>query len=217
MIRSCLIILSLSTIAMALNVAVLDFKSADSLTGVGSILGDRVCAFLVEKDSDAVVERQQISEILKEQGFQQSGCTTSECAVEVGRLLNVQRLIVGSIQKESKALYVSMKVVDVETGRILTTAQYANKEFDRILGRIPTLVNGLMYSVKTKKAKEHIDRYPLERDSTSINLYPELSKGPPPSKVIGAVVLSVVGAAIVTFAAIDFSHPGEDNATFTLQ
>ena len=37
--------------------------------------------------------------MLKEQGFQQSGCVSSECAVEAGKLLGVDQIVTGSIGK----------------------------------------------------------------------------------------------------------------------
>ena len=43
-----------------------------------------------------MVERNQMEEILNEQGFQQSGCTSAECAAEVGALLGVQNMVSGS-------------------------------------------------------------------------------------------------------------------------
>ena len=37
-----------------------------------------------------VIEREMMEEIIKEQGFQQSGCSTDECMVEVGKLIGVE-------------------------------------------------------------------------------------------------------------------------------
>ena len=38
-----------------------------------------------------------MEQILVEQGFQQSGCTTNECMVEVGKLIGVEKIVSGSI------------------------------------------------------------------------------------------------------------------------
>ena len=62
--------------------------------------------------------------ILKEQGFQQSGCTTNECIVEVGRLIGVEQIAGGSISKIGSTYSVSARIVSVETGKILKTATY---------------------------------------------------------------------------------------------
>ena len=71
-----------------------------------------------------VLERGKMDEVLKEQGFQQTGCITSECAVEVGRMLGVQQMVAGSIGKVGTVYTVSARIFDVQTGKILKSANY---------------------------------------------------------------------------------------------
>ncbi|MDP8288062.1 MAG: CsgG/HfaB family protein, partial [Candidatus Electryonea clarkiae] len=66
-----------------------------------------------------VIERNNMEDILTEQGFQFSGCTSDECAVEVGQLLGVQQMIAGSISKLGELHTVSLRLIDVETGEVL--------------------------------------------------------------------------------------------------
>jgi hypothetical protein len=65
-----------------------------------------------------VVERGQMEMLLEEQGFQQTGCTSAECAVEVGKLLGVQKMITGSIGKLGQLYTVDARMFDVQTGEI---------------------------------------------------------------------------------------------------
>ena len=46
-----------------------------------------------------VGERGEMDSILKEQGFQASGCTDIECAVKIGKLLSANKMLVGEIGK----------------------------------------------------------------------------------------------------------------------
>ena len=62
-----------------------------------------------------VVDRQNMQAILGEQEFQQTGCTTEECAVQLGKLLNVHKMIVGTLSKVGTKYYISVKMVSVET------------------------------------------------------------------------------------------------------
>lgn len=62
-----------------------------------------------------LVEREQMELILKEQGFQQSGCTEVECAVKVGRLLSVDKMVLGSLACMD-GYSLSARVIDVESG-----------------------------------------------------------------------------------------------------
>ena len=46
-----------------------------------------------------VVDRKNMESIMKEQALQQGGCTDQACAVKLGNLLNVQKMVVGSLSK----------------------------------------------------------------------------------------------------------------------
>jgi tetratricopeptide (TPR) repeat protein len=65
-----------------------------------------------------------MEEILQEQGFQQSGCTSNECIVEVGRLIGVEKIVGGSISKVGNLYSVSARIVSVETGEVLKAVSY---------------------------------------------------------------------------------------------
>ncbi len=99
------------------------------LTPQGSIdasaaaaISDRLRNELFKTDVFTVVERGQMQEILKEQGFQQSGCTSDACAVEIGQLLGVKYIVVGSIAKVGATYTLNARIVDVATGKIVHTA-----------------------------------------------------------------------------------------------
>jgi curli biogenesis system outer membrane secretion channel CsgG len=79
---------------------------------------------ILKKGVYNVLERGLMDDVLKEQGFQQSGCVTSECAVEVGNMLGVQQMIGGSIGKVGNMYTVSARIIDVGTGEVLKSANY---------------------------------------------------------------------------------------------
>ena len=57
-------------------------------------------------------------------GFQQSGCTTDECMVQVGKLIGVEQIVGGSISKVGSTYSVSARMVSIETGDISKIATY---------------------------------------------------------------------------------------------
>ncbi len=59
-----------------------------------------------------------MTEILEEQGFQQTGCTDSQCAVQLGQMLNVQKIIAGSVDRVGEIYATSIRLIDVESGKI---------------------------------------------------------------------------------------------------
>ena len=76
--------------------AVLDFDGYGISKMEAITLTQRLASNLVQTDAYIIVERGMMQDILKEQGFQQTGCTSAECAVEVGAMLGVQKMISGS-------------------------------------------------------------------------------------------------------------------------
>lgn len=129
-----------------LRVAILDFTNTGGLSKQETVtLGNRLSSMLVKTNAFVVLERGQMDDILDEQGFQQAGCTTTECAVEMGRLLNVEKMISGSIGKLGKTYTIDLSLIDVET------AQIEKSFFRDFKGEIDGLLN-LMQVIATQIA-----------------------------------------------------------------
>ncbi len=81
-----------------------------------------------------------MSEILDEQGFQQSGCTSEECAAEVGALLGVKNMISGAFGKLGNTYTIDAKMFSVESGATLKTVSKTYKgEIDGLITEIEIL------------------------------------------------------------------------------
>ena len=106
------------------TIAVVDFDGKGVSVIEASALTDRFASELFNLGVYRLIERERVGEILEEQGFQQSGCTTAECAVEVGKMLGTELIITGSISKVGNVFSVSARIVNVETGEIETTGVY---------------------------------------------------------------------------------------------
>ena len=66
-----------------------------------------------------IVEREMMTKILEEQKFQTSGCVTEECAVEIGQMIGVSQIVAGSVSKIESFYSLNVRLIDVETGKIL--------------------------------------------------------------------------------------------------
>jgi len=88
------------------------------------------------------MERSQMDKVLKEQNFQSSGiCDTSECAIEVGKLLGVQNIIVGTLSKVGETYTVSTRLINVQTGEVLkSTTHNTSTKVDAILTEIVPII-----------------------------------------------------------------------------
>jgi TolB-like protein len=120
------------------TIALLEFEGKGVSQSETSTLTDRLRDEILKKGVYNVLERGLMDDVLKEQGFQQSGCVTSECAVEVGNMLGVQQMVGGSIGKVGNMYTVSARIIDVGTGEVLKSANY-----DLIGGIEELLMNGM--------------------------------------------------------------------------
>ena len=129
-----------------LRIAILDFTNTGGLSKQETTtLGNRLRSMLVKTNAFIVLERGQMDDVLGEQGFQQTGCTTTECAVEMGRLLNVQKMISGTIGKLGKTYTIDLSLIDVQT------AQIEKSFFRDFKGEIDGLLD-LMQAIATQIA-----------------------------------------------------------------
>lgn len=87
-----------------------------------------------------LIERNQIQEVLEELRYQQSGLTTSDAA-EIGRHLNAEFILLGSINKLGNLLIITSKLVNVETAQIEGTreVQCSNATIENISDMVSVL------------------------------------------------------------------------------
>jgi len=101
------------------TLAVAEFSAQGVSASDAAVIADMVRNELVKQGSFAIVEKANMDKILAEQAFQQSGCTTQECAVKLGRILNVKYLVVGSFGKLLNQYVLSFRVIETETAMIV--------------------------------------------------------------------------------------------------
>lgn len=104
-----------------INIAVADFSSLNVSQADAAIISGFVRTELVRLGSFDIMDRNNMDLVLTEQKFQSSGCTEQQCAVEMGKLLNVHQIVVGSLSKLLEKYYVTVSLIDVETGKIIAS------------------------------------------------------------------------------------------------
>ncbi len=110
--------------AQAVPIAILDFEANGISQTEVIALTDRLRNELFRLGEFEVVERGLMEDILLEQDFQLTGCTTNDCLVEVGRLIGARQVVGGRISMLGAMFTVSARVVDVETGKVLGVSDY---------------------------------------------------------------------------------------------
>jgi formylglycine-generating enzyme required for sulfatase activity len=123
-------------------VAVMDLQPVEARPAEALAITNQLRTHLLKTGKFTLVDRSQMEEILKEQALQQTGCTSEECAVQVGKLLGVRKIVAGSVTKLSDQLWqVSVLVLDVETAQTLQaeTETYEGNLLTVIRGGVPDL------------------------------------------------------------------------------
>ena len=105
------------------NIAILDLEGKNISQTEASILTDKLRVELYKTGKFLIIERAQMDEILTEQGFQQTGCISNECIVEVGRLIGVEQIIAGSIGKVGDIYFISVRLISVTEGTIINNVE----------------------------------------------------------------------------------------------
>jgi len=105
-----------------------------------------------------VVDRSQMDKIFDEFKIQSTGCTDISCAIEFGKILSVEKIIIGEVGLVGGTYTLNASIVDVETAKVTAAAQYKHAgAIDNILNRgMPRIVDTLLYGKTVSKKKWYI-------------------------------------------------------------
>ncbi|HKI99299.1 MAG TPA: CsgG/HfaB family protein [bacterium] len=97
-------------------IAVLDLEAVGSSQAEATALTERLREVLLKSQQFVLVDRSQMKAVLDEQALQQTGCTDEQCAVQVGQILGVRKIVSGrAVRAEQDIWLLSVMMVDVET------------------------------------------------------------------------------------------------------
>lgn len=132
-----------------LAVATFDAQGVSSTDA--AIISDMLRNRLIKEGAFNIVEKANMDKILSEQAFQQTGCTSAECAVKLGKVLNVKYLVVGSFGKLLDRYVVSMRVVEVETAKGVYSDEASAQDVPQVQEAVGKLAANLTEAVKNAK------------------------------------------------------------------
>ncbi|OGF47578.1 MAG: hypothetical protein A2231_03655 [Candidatus Firestonebacteria bacterium RIFOXYA2_FULL_40_8] len=80
---------------------------------------DTLITLFFKTNKFTVLERTKVDAVLKEQKFQLTGCTNTECAVEIGKILNMKYMATGSVMKMANEYAVNIKIINIESSEVV--------------------------------------------------------------------------------------------------
>ncbi len=175
---------SLLSAQEATSFAILDLDARGVSQVEAASLSDRLRASMVRTRKATIVERGLMEQILGEQNFNLSGCTSDECAVVVGQLLGVTNMVAGSVGKVGSTYSVDIRVIDVISGQIVNSLSKDHQgQIDGLLGLMTVIANELVVEVAGESAEEPIPEEepapPVEVTVAPPVVVPVISTPPP--------------------------------------
>ncbi len=127
------------------SVAIMEFEPKGVEKSDASIISDFFRDYLFSSGHFIVIDRASMETIMKEQNLQQSvGCTSDECAVQIGKMLGVNYTIIGTLGKLGDVYVISARMVSIETAKIEWSKSEKVLGFGEIDNLIQRLVNDLV-------------------------------------------------------------------------
>lgn len=140
------------------TLAVLDLQDggsigpdAQDLSRLGVGLAMMLTTEMSRNDRVTMVERDQIQDIVAEHRLNLSGMVDPSTAAEVGRLLGAKYVLLGGFTDVFSNLRIDVRVVDVETGRIIR-AQEQTSERENLFRSVSRLAEALFRDLELQPA-----------------------------------------------------------------
>jgi hypothetical protein len=139
------LVLSIGTDASAekMRVAIIDFQAQDIPAAEAVKITELIRNEMVNTGAFIVIERAQMGAIMKEQGFQQTGCTDIACAVQIGQLVSARKILLGTVMKLSGTTIITGRIVDVENGVVEFSEKGVAESSDQLYPAVMEFINNL--------------------------------------------------------------------------
>ena len=138
-------------------VAVFPFKETNirrQNTNAGVTISEMLITALIQTDRFNVMERTQLQKVLKEQSLSQTGAIDSDTAVEVGKLVGLEAVVIGSISQLKSVIEGDARLIDVETAKALTAVNSNVKNIDNVRDLASQLARQLATKVSLIEIKD---------------------------------------------------------------
>ncbi|UCD90362.1 MAG: hypothetical protein JSW04_02685 [Desulfobacterales bacterium] len=121
--------------------AVVEFTERGDLgiKDAGAIIAEWMTTSLDETGAFEVYERLSLAKLMEEHQLEMSGLMDDDTIAEIGRIHGVQAIITGSVLKFGDIISVTAKVIDVETAKIVDSADVKVKDVNAISSEIESL------------------------------------------------------------------------------
>jgi len=124
------------------RIAITEFPYGERFNDLSQDIEDRLYTAMIQRGMQ-IVERERLAEILAEQAMEWTGLFDLSSAAELGKLLGVEGVLIGSITDQGETLAIRARLVDVETAQSITAAASS-------INKTPSITEALSSGVRRK-------------------------------------------------------------------
>jgi len=119
------------------KIGILEFQSLNEEAkkdNLGKIISEMLTTSFVNSEAFKIIEREQLQKIIKEFKLSQSGIIDTSHAKQIGKMAGADAIVTGSVTKIGNDLRLDARIIDVESGIILTAEKSEGKVDLRSIG-----------------------------------------------------------------------------------
>jgi hypothetical protein len=133
------------------TIAVMNLQAGNCPPSIARGFTDMLGGKIFETGMFILLERSQVDVLLREQGLSEKSCDDSDCAVRMGRLLSVQKMVTGSVTRigdyriEVRIINVADSAVDLSVSSEAETEYDFTRTAERIVTRMKYFYTGMTH------------------------------------------------------------------------
>jgi len=112
------------------KIGIIEFQSLNEEAkkdNLGKIVSEMLTTSFVNSESFKIIEREQLQKVVEEFQLSQSGIIDTSYAKQIGKIAGADAIVTGSVTKIGDDLRLDARIIDVESGIILTAEKSEGK------------------------------------------------------------------------------------------
>jgi len=112
------------------KIGIIEFQSLNEEAkkdNLGKIISEMLTTSFVNSESFKIIEREQLQKVVQEFQLSQSGIIDTSYAKQIGKIAGADAIVTGSVTKIGNDLRLDARIIDVESGIILTAEKSVGK------------------------------------------------------------------------------------------
>ncbi len=196
------------------NIAVNELNGQGIEQSEAVVVTEQLRVELLKSGKLQIIERSLMQEILDEQGFQQAGCVNDACAVEIGQLLGVKNILVGTLGAAGSYTILTVRILEVKSGVVISSETVKTK------GGIDNLIEEGIREITGKILSGIFSEQPVKKEHQVQKDQPEKeeqpekqsgkSGGPKRALLWGGIGAVVVGGGVTAVLLLNENNTDED-------